>query len=222
MASVVVASAAWLGTAFVGADEPAAAPAESVAKQPVFETPEACFEAWANAQAERDIAGLLACMSERDQKIQVGWMAHFVELELFHRTKKMEAAIEFRKRYGMENMDVMGMMQEDDPIGVRGGPFRALEFVGGKVKDRAQFMKDGRALLDEGKEPPPETAKTEEEEKERPKLSDLKIDGDSATGSVKMPGLDKEAPMLFIKENGSWAIASERPKKAEPKVELKP
>ena len=199
------------------ADPTSIGPIGSISKKPangkqetyVHTTPQECYWTMVKAAETEDFETLLSCFSVTDRNQQVGWVAYHVEREVFFQTEKRDAATALLKKYGLDKMDIMGLMQIYDSPGGK-GVAKAVELVGKRVKDQPRFMTEASALL---KPRTDDSSPDDPTRKQTPVLSDVAIDGDRASATSQLPGSDESAPVFFKKENGSWVMTSEPTKK---------
>lgn len=172
-----------------------------------YETPEECFAAWQRGSDTKSIPVLLSCFATPERNQQVGMTAHMVEREAFFQTPKKEAALALLKKNNLENADIMGLLQAKSMSGPN-GVAKAVELVGARVANQAEFMEEAAALLNpEGEQPAADPL----QQGKLGVLTNVQIEGDFATADITDPETNRSGPILFKKENGSWVITSERP-----------
>lgn len=170
-----------------------------------YATPQECFAAMEKAGESGDIAAHLSTFSSDARNFQVGSAAYAVEREIFEQTKKKDAARKLLKSHDLDKMDIMFELQLADSPSGRGIPL-TLMLIGEKVKDQFRFMKDAKALLERGTDT---FSLQKPSAKSKATLSEVVIEGDTASGKLQISELKESLPIHFKKENGSWGITLE-------------
>ncbi|MDB4534256.1 hypothetical protein N9242_05230 [Vicingaceae bacterium] len=168
-----------------------------------FSTPEKAFEAFNDAGENENWKKLMSCVSEESVDEMAGGMVFMGAMsaamsEMPGGDEKTKAAAkeigDLLKKHGVADMkmDDMKPGSAPDPAALTKG-----------IKNKKAFvidMMNAMAKLGEGG-----PGKKMSDAFGGAKLSDVKIDGDKATGKV----VDKEgdeSPMNFVKEDGGWKI----------------
>lgn len=177
-----------------------------------FDTPEACWEAMAEAKKNNDAVATLPCLSEKDRNLAVGSLAYEVERLVMFNTPLSKQAEDLLKRYELNDVDIIGALQLGaSPGGI--GPNNVLSQVGGKVKDQQKFAKEASELLESIPRPGDQKpAKSPEL-----KLANVVVEGDTASGEFSVEGSPDPIPIQFVREDGSWKISTDpKAKKVQP------
>jgi hypothetical protein len=190
-------------------------------KAKVYKTPQECFDAVLKAIEKKDARAMIDCFTPESQKQMA---ADFVAQGVFFRAQA-EKNEDFAKKYKplLETLDKHGVTEKatkDLKIkGFRVNNKKDREAILKLVKDPAAFAAAFMTTMDKV-EPRPD-----EKDQPKPKLTDVKIDGDKAKGQVvstiKLKDKDKEEvkeekePVTFEKINGSWRVAADADRKDE-------
>lgn len=191
---------------------------KQVAHAKKYATPEACYDAFIESIEENDNAAKLSCLAKKDRDIYVGRVAYQLQREAFmgmatDRAAEIEAKF---KEQGIGGIDIMGALQ------VAGGPFgdighprimAVFEQVGAKVHDQAEFLswvdtiyaEQNATVVDLNKDADGEGTSAQEVAQAKGVLRDVVIDGDTATGELRMD----DGPRLqlhFARVDGGWLM----------------
>ncbi|PQO40696.1 hypothetical protein C5Y97_05615 [Blastopirellula marina] len=175
-------------------------------------SPQECFERMIAATEVKDVVTLLACFATEDRNRNVGMVAFQVERLVFFQTDQKDQALALLTKYHLEKTDIMGMMQIFDSPGGQGAA-KAVEIVGSQVKDQTAFMQEAADLLNPDLKDESEVAA---KQPQTTKLADVKVEGDFAEGTLKNKELDRDEPIYFVKENGSWVVTANPPEMETP------
>ena len=168
-------------------------------------TPQETFDAMKAAALKKDWSGMISCMSPQTQEMMLGGMAMMVEFmgAMPGGGDKMKGATDILTRHGAK-LDTSGLIGGGgDPT--KPNPQEALKKLTGNVKDKpaclaelmAWFDKNGDDKAKGGMGPDQISNST---------LSDVKIEGDKATGKIasKKNGKDETQNVQFQKIDGKW------------------
>jgi hypothetical protein len=191
-----------------------AAPAQK--KAAVYKTPQAVFDAAAKAQAVDDFQTYVGCYAP---KLQAAWVSFYgstlAEARAEELKKSAEVGKELARTLDRHGLTVKAWAKIEKEAG--GDPAKAAKALEAVVKDHAAFLVDALKLLKKGGFSLREIAG----EGER-KLTDVKVDGDRATGTVVVTWTDREKrkrerkeTVTFAKVGGGWRIEEEN--RSEPK-----
>lgn len=179
----------------------------------VNSSPQECFDRMIAATEVRDVVTLLACFATEDRNRNVGMVAYQVQRLVMFQTDQKEQALALLTKHHLEKTDIVGMMQVFDSPGGQGAA-KAVEIVGSQVKDQIAFMQEATDLLNPESEDASGAAANQPPKTE---LTGLKVEGDYAEGALKNETLDRDEPIYFVKENGSWVVTANPPEtQAEP------
>ena len=168
----------------------------------VYKTPEAVFDAFIDAGNKKDFKTFVACLTDTSRDKMAGLMIFagamnkaFADFDKTGKAKKMVEKIDkIFDKHGLnkEKLDNLKPAPGADPKELQ----KSLQKVVGTIKDRPGFVADMLVAMDQGKP------------KSKPELKDVKITGDTATGSVVEKKGEKEnkQPISFKKIGGSWKI----------------
>jgi hypothetical protein len=209
-------------------------------KPKVYKTPQDCFDALQTALQKRDAHLLVATLTPEFQKTIATQMVTSAvyrrddlrgepakdkkgkddkerEKKRKERLKKFEPLFEVMDKHGLTEKATKDLERKNLTLTPKGQE-AALKLL----EDPAAFAGDYLAVMDKI-EPDPDAGAPKE------KLTDLKIDGDRATGTavatrrvkVKDKDKDKEVeskrPVAFAKVDGGWRIAPIQDDKDKPK-----
>jgi hypothetical protein len=195
----LVAAAAFVSSSF--AARAVAAPAA---------TPEAIFKQAQAAGEKQDFKALGACMTKEGRDAMAGMMAFagmmmqaFAELGGEEGKKAGQAIKTVFDKHGLTEGVLKKLEGEANPME---DPAKAIAALVKPIKDRDAFLGDMMKALNslgQGK------ASDDMPFTKDAKLSDVKIDGDKATGKVAFKtkkGDEKSEDIEFKKEGGGWKI----------------
>ncbi len=171
-------------------------------------TPEETFKTAKTALEKEDWKGLCDCMTKESQDMMAGGVAMVgVMMQAFasfggdEGVKEAEKIKETLDKHGLTEDFLKKLEEKDEPE----DPMAAMKIVLEPVKDRPQFIADMIAALQSMSD------KDKYEESPIPKdvaLKDVKIDGDSATGTVEFErkGKKESDEIAFKKVDGKWLL----------------
>lgn len=175
---------------------------------PKYATPEECFKAFQAADKDEDWRARWNCCTTANANIQVGNMAFQVEQIQIFREADRKSATTLLEKHNLGDIDIMGALQiADSPNG--GGVERALNRVGAKVDQKAEFAKAASALIKQAAK----AAGKDAEAAENPtRISDLKlgkvsISGDTASGQLQNDQGENVRKVSFRRIEGSWLLS---------------
>lgn len=174
-----------------------------------YSSPQATFDTAKAAAGKEDWKGFCQCLTPESRDVMAGEMAMmgvmmqgFAGLGGEAGKKSAEKIGEVLKKHGLDEKSMEAVKVEPEESK---DPKKAMDKMLTPVKDRDAFIGDMFTALksmDEGKgkeqKPLPEDAQ----------LKDVKIDGDTATGTItaKKDGEDKSLPVKFKKIEGKWKL----------------
>lgn len=177
-------------------------------KAPKYDSPAKVFEAAKSAVEKKDMAGFLKCMTPESQEVFAGVLAMSALMmkalaEAFGGggdNKELAKIDDVLKKHGLTTKMMKELENSDDK-----DPKAAIKKLTAPIKDKPAFVKDIMAALESmgdkggGGGPADDFAG---------KLTNVKVDGDSATGTVTQTkdGEKKEDEINFKKVNGGWLI----------------
>lgn len=196
------------------ADEPAERPAEQPAAGDAAargaDSPQAVFEKFFASAAAHEWRAMYSCLTDDTAtRMTLGLMAFpLVVLQMqeqFLEGDEAEAVREqianFAKILENHNLDpdelraAMSDMMSDDPE-TQGA--KAAKLLA-DVRDRAGLFADVAGFLHA-------MDSADDDPDNRPRLTDVKIDGDTATGTAHSTGDDDGQPIEFRRVNGKWLL----------------
>lgn len=188
------------GTQATGTQETAVASTDAPSAQS-FDTPEAVFAEFSKAMAASDMPTAITMLTRESQEMMLTGMvlqAAFMCMEDENKGKELEQLF---KKHGLDDPNLAAEDSSDDgPVDLEALADKLPAFVG----DLTAWIKANEDESDGG----------------FPKLgamSDLKIDGDKATGLVSTEHGDQ--PMDFMKIDGSWKVHLAMDPPAAPSVD---
>lgn len=181
-----------------------------------YESPQAVYDAAKAAAEAKDTHKLFACLTPESQDLLVGVMAmgSVMAREMAvgfasmggdaakaEAEKKFAPLDEVLSKHGVSAAD---LEKQSENIDVKADPKSAMKQIAALVKDKPGFMADmmkaAESLDTDGKGGGPA-------EEFMANLSDVKIDGDKATGMISKPDTpNQKKPMHFKKVDGGWLI----------------
>ncbi len=177
----------------------------------VNNSPQECFDRMTEAADSRDVITLFECFAQEDRNRQVGMLAYHVERFIVFQTKESEKALALLTKYHLEKTDIMGLMQVYDSPGGQGAA-KAVELVGSQIEDPKTFLEEATELINSRVDDKQGEA---DKSPSTAKLSDVKINGDHAEGTLTNNEFPEPQPIYFVKENGSWVITANAPETEE-------
>jgi cytochrome c556 len=173
-------------------------------KAKLYKTPQECFDAFNEAEAKQDYKTWVGCLAPRSQTelaslMLAGGIGARAELNK-EKDEKKRAAVAKQMKPVFDVLDKHGLTEKATK-GVD-SPDDAKKTLGKVVKDLEGFLIDMAVASDKVEDKP-------KEKKDKPKLADVKIDGDKATANEVRPskkGKDEKTPVSFVKVKGGWRI----------------
>ena len=162
-------------------------------------TPEATFDSMKSAAAKKDWAGMIACTTVESQDELIGGMAIMYQLfgAIPGQEEKMKGARDILTKHGVN----LEMAKDASPVG---STEEAMKALSAGVKDKVScagelvaWVESNEDMKKSGGTPSDVLKKT---------LSDVKIEGDVATGKLtsKMDGKELTEEQRFKKVGGKW------------------
>jgi len=208
-----LALAALAVSAFAQKDDEKPRKDKDKAKAPAYKTPEACFDAARAAYEKGDFAAFVACIAPDAQKD----LASKLGLELVSSRAMVEELKDNDQREAMQKafgpvnevLDRHGLTPKATKE-IRKGKDgeeneKAKKAVLKLVKDPEKFLADVLAAFDKLSGP--------NKEKTKDKLTDVKIDGDKATGVIVTTrkgkddnDVERKEKVQFVKVGGGWRM----------------
>jgi hypothetical protein len=192
-------------------------------KAKVYKTPKECFDAFVTADEKKDRKTWAGCLAPQAQKEIAGQMAYQAKsLRTEFSSEKDEEKRAALLKFFKPAADVL------DKHGLTEKATKDVK-VGKTPKEQKEAIKSLLALV---KDPEGFTVEIftafdkiggsgEKKEANVPKLTEVKIDGDKATGIVVSKGKEKgkedKEPVSFVKIKGSWRIIPPMDGAEEPK-----
>jgi hypothetical protein len=177
-------------------------------------TPQATFDNFRNAMKSKDYKASYSQMTPETQDMMLGGMAVAMSMGLGMDPAKAADAQKVTEKHGVKKMDPTKLQPGQDPKAL------VRETVA-EVKDKPGCFADMMTWMETNVPNKDKDAKMEEYNSAT--LSDVKIEGDTATGNVKVKheGQDTSSPMNFKKIGAVWFIdmgggATAAPKSAAP------
>jgi len=175
----------------------------------VYKTPQEVFDASVEAEAKDDFKTMVAVLAPVAQKeMAAQFAAEFAAERAELKEKKDKESAEMAKFFGpiFSVLDKHGLTEKATPKEVKKTK-DAKEYVAAKkaalgvIKDPTAFLVEMAAALH----------KISPNEKTKDKLTEVKIDGDKASGVVvttyeDKKKKDKKDPVRFVRIDGSWRI----------------
>jgi hypothetical protein len=160
-------------------------------------SPEAAFDTFADAAKSKDYQAMIESVTPETQEMMLGSMVFGASFQAMADESKQASLDELFKKYGIDTQsDAMG--EVDDPE-------KAMKQLVAGVKDRPACFAAIMEWIEEnteGERPDMfEGADFDEAE-----LTEVKIDGDKATGTVVTDGNEDSNPMQFQRIDGVWYI----------------
>jgi hypothetical protein len=193
----------------VGAGEVASAPVKAA-------TPEAAFDAFRQAAANKDFKGMVALMTPEltdkiFEKVLPGaiLVAGLSESLGEDGKKKAKAIYDILEKHGLRQDDLKKAMKDK-----KGG---ALKELAAKAKDKPGLITEVIDVLQKDQKETEATKARDKEEREAvltTRLKDVRVTGDTATATLVHKKLnrktrkreEKEDPIQFKKVGGNWRI----------------
>ncbi len=162
-------------------------------------SPQAVFDAMKKFGKAKDYDGILKCYTPDSQDLMVGGMAIAASMAkqmgaMFGKADPEMDAL--AKKHGLATVDMKDMQGGD--------PSAMMKKLAASIKDKGGFMKEFVELMEKkDKSKSASFSKSFEG-----KLSDVKIDGDKATGkiAVTIDGKETKNEVQFRKIKGSWLL----------------
>ena len=183
-----------------------------------YDSPQAAFDAMKAAGEKKDWKGFCECMTPDSQDAMAGGMVvagtmmkamgGFAMMGRGEQAEKTKAALEkideVLKKHGLDEKamkKVQEKMQGAEPKGPN-KRLAMLKELAAPIKDKPTFIGDMFAALEEMN--PGESTMSFE----NATLKDVKIDGDTATGTIAKTdkGMKMDEPINFKKIDGGWLV----------------
>ncbi len=170
-------------------------------------TPQDTFEAMKGAAAKQDWTGMVSCMTPETQEMMLGGMAMMVQFMgmVPGGADKLKGANEILTKHGvkLDATPQLPGLTGGDPT--KANPQDAMKKLTADVKDKAACLGELMAWLQKnGDENTKKSLNSDEIATST--LTDVKIDGDKATGKLtsKKDGKDQTQDVQFKKIDGKW------------------
>jgi len=204
---------AGMAVAVLALSAPAQKEEKEKPKEKVYKTPQEVFDAFVAAEQKRDakaLVSLMAPVAHREFTAGFGFIFAVTRNQL--KEKKDKKSDEELKqsapifavldKHGLTEKAMKGVKFSDDPKDAEKNNKAVLD----AVKDQQAFLVDLLNALN--------TVDPKKEEKSVDKLTELKIDGDKASGVVvttyeDKKKKDKKSPVAFVKIGEGWKIIPE-------------
>ncbi len=172
-----------------------------------YDSPQAVFDAAQAAQDKDDYKSFVNCLSPEDQKQMASRLAFLGMVQQPAAQTDEKLRDQFKNVLAVMDKHGLGydVTQKIKPEKTPEGAAKAQREVGALIKDPAAFDADMMEALSKTE---PFTHKPPAGQVV-PKLTDVKIDGDKATGTVvvTLNGMDRKSPIEFVKVDGGWKLA---------------
>jgi hypothetical protein len=184
---------------------------EPAPKEKLYKTPQAVYDAAMAAHKRKDYKTAIACFAPEAQKDTAAAMAlNALNVKAGNNEeirKTFKPLFDVLDKHGLTEKAVKDVDLGEDPRTVE----KSREKLKKLIKKPAEFAVDYLKAQDKlgAGDRPGET---------KSKLTDVKINGDKATGTVRIDfGGDREItqPVEFVKINGSWKLIPEPKQKAK-------
>ncbi|MEQ8209883.1 MAG: hypothetical protein RH917_08620 [Lacipirellulaceae bacterium] len=189
--------------------------AGSSVKVAKHETPEATFEAAKKAMESEDYAALVGCFTPESQDFMVfgltmaGTMAKaFASMgESFGAEPDADAKAELEAKFApldkvLEKYGLTEDKLESQGLDAMQDPKAATQKIAALVDDKPAFVGEMMKALKAASDGKPQGP----QQMFMAKLSDIKIDGDSASAMATVPDSPRPRPIHFAKVDGGWLI----------------
>lgn len=168
----------------------------------VFHTPESCWDAMVIAEAKKDISTVLRCMATEDRFAFLGTLVYRLDRLIMNQAPLNEKATALLKRHGLEKVNIWSTL-ENAGTPSAGEVEAVFKSSGRKIKDQVTFAREALALL----EPVPKPGVDETPARRVPKLSNVIVSGDTATGVMSDAGSVDGRRIYFVREDGAWRVS---------------
>jgi hypothetical protein len=168
-------------------------------------TPQGTFDAMKAASAKHDWNGMVSCMSAETQDLMLGSMTMMVQFMgmMPGGGDKLKGASEILAKHGVKLDAPPKMDLGADPS--KADPTAAMKQLTAGVKDKPACLAELMEWMEKNGD---KSHKAEFDQMADATLSDVKIDGDKATGKVtaKVDGKDQTHDAHFKKIDGKWYV----------------
>jgi hypothetical protein len=176
------------------------------AEAQVHKTPKAVFEAAEAARKKGDFKGFLDCFTPASHKRMAGDLAYkglAMKADADQGRaparfkEKLKPIIKVLQKHGLTEKATKKIMRESFST----DRDKAMRALAGLIKDPAAFAAEFMPAMEKFAGPPPS------KEKPTARLTDIKIDGDRAKGTlVVSDGFSRKQPIQFARVSGGWRI----------------
>lgn len=193
-----------------GLDDPSPATANlPLEEQPlriVNASPQECYDRLTEAMKTRDLYTMFGCYVREERDALAGTYAYLVERHIRLHTDKEELAVQLLRKHGLDKMNIASVVGPlDDPASEE--RMRLTASIGRKIKDQWQFMQEVTTLF-KRTEPGAQSRPNPSDTFTKSVLSDIRINGNRASGTLANPVSKTRTILYFVRENGSWVTTT--------------